>query len=471
MMIMSDNYIDPSSASHPDSVLRLSSAVHRFAIPFINPKDQISFEESFKTCSKSHSNTIAAMQQADNRRREIKAAMASGKVIHTSLSTSLKEYIPVINQILLSCKFQPEVARLDKHLVFSWSSGIEYNKHNKSKEFSDSEALMFEFVLSIATYALSESNIGCDSCVDGDFPKASRQFAKTAGIFQYLGEDVLPNWMANSMQHAEMENETLAETRVGVCVAMTHLYMAMSQQMAVATVLAKPGTPNYALLGKLSSGIAVELEAFVTTFRSKSPVHMSRIDSSFLTLVTFMINIQHSLGLYFLGRSLWLNSEYGVAIAAISEATVAARTRITPTGRGLPEIESTSPLQSLLPELSNYRKHLASLLQSWEKDNMLVYFNKVPPSVPADKALKPIRMKKVEEYCLDIKDPLPFSLSGVGDEQNSSQTKVETRNNGNTAATRGTDPPSYVDAMNSPSFQEQVDAELARELQNKLNSE
>jgi hypothetical protein len=98
-------------------------------------------------------------------------------------------------------------------------------------------------------------------------------------------------------------------------------------------------------------------------------------------------------------------------------------------------------------------------------------FQQVPPSVPADKALKPIRMKKVEEYCLDIKDPLPFSLSRVGDEQNSSQTKVETRNNGNTAATRGTDPPSYVDAMNSPSFQEQVDAELARELQNKLNSE
>ena len=43
----------------------------------------------------------------------------------------------------------------------------------------------------------------------------------------------------------------------------------------------------------------------------------------------------------------------------------------------VPEIESTSPLQSLLPELSNYRKHMASLLQSWEKDNMLVYFNKV----------------------------------------------------------------------------------------------
>ena len=75
-----------------------------FHQPFINPKDQISFEDSFNTCSQSHSNTIAALQQADNRRREIKAAMASGKVIHSSLSTSLEEYIPVVNQILLSCK-------------------------------------------------------------------------------------------------------------------------------------------------------------------------------------------------------------------------------------------------------------------------------------------------------------------------------------------------------------------------------
>ena len=43
----------------------------------------------------------------------------------------------------------------------------------------------------------------------------------------------------------------------------------------------------------------------------------------------------------------------------------------------VPEIESNSPLQSLLPELSDYRRHMLSLLQSWEKDNQLVYFNKV----------------------------------------------------------------------------------------------
>ncbi len=97
---------------------------------------------------------------------------------------------------------------------------------------------MFELVLSISTYALSEANLGCDACMDGDFPAAARDFARTAGIFKYLGDDLLPSWMAKSQQHAKMENEALAETRVGVCVACTSLFTAMAQQMAVGEFLA-----------------------------------------------------------------------------------------------------------------------------------------------------------------------------------------------------------------------------------------
>lgn len=166
---------------------------------------------------------------------------------------------------------------LAERLVFSWCSGIELNKSKKKPNF-DSEALMFELVLCLAANALSESNVGCDACIDGDFPRASRHFASTAGIFHCLGDDLLPNWMANSKQHAEMEKESLAETRVGVCVAFAGLYSAMAQQMAVATVLVKPGVPNYALVGKLCSGVADDLDAFVSTLRSKSPLHMQRME-------------------------------------------------------------------------------------------------------------------------------------------------------------------------------------------------
>ena len=66
---------------------------------------------------------------------------------------------------------------------------------------------------------LGKGSNECDACIEGDFPEASRRFAKTAGVFQYLGDELLPNWMANSKQHAEMQKESLAETRVGVCVS------------------------------------------------------------------------------------------------------------------------------------------------------------------------------------------------------------------------------------------------------------
>jgi hypothetical protein len=120
-------------------------------------------------------------------------------------------------------------------VLVSWISGIECNKTRKVKYF-DSEALMFELVLSLQTYALCESNLGCDYSVSGDFGQALKKFAKATGIFQFLGQDLLPEWMAKSKQHAEMEKESLAETRVGVSVGLADLHMAMSQVSANASL-------------------------------------------------------------------------------------------------------------------------------------------------------------------------------------------------------------------------------------------
>jgi len=386
----------------------LVTAVHRFSTPVINPGDQLSFEKSFKSCATPHENTRILMLLADGRRQTVKKNMA-GVVSHPALSQALKDYIPLINQVLLSCKVQPDVAKLDKSLLFSWCSGIENGKTDKKRNF-DSEALMFELALSLATYGLSESNVGHDACAEKDYPQASRQFARTAGVFKYMGSDLLPDWMANAngKQRAEMENESPAETNAGACVALSSLYMAMAQQMAVATVLAKPGAPNYALLGKLCLGVAEDLDSFVSTLRSKSPIHMQRMDPSCFTTMTFSINVQRAASLYFLARSLWTASEYGLAIAAMYEATAAMRTRSSPTGKGLPEIERIGPLQPLAEEVDDFRAHMSALLESWEKDNGTVYFEQVPASVPKVKELKAIQLKKAEEYALEERDPLPM---------------------------------------------------------------
>jgi hypothetical protein len=85
-------------------------------------------------------------------------------------------------------------------------------------------------------------------------------------------------------------------------------------------------------------------------------------------------------------------------------------------------------------------------------------------------------MKKVEDYILDVKDPLPFSFPGFDDQVapsplRSAEREINTHNDENAAVAKGADPPSYDEAMKVPSFQEQVDSDLARELQSKLNSE
>lgn len=359
---------------------------------------------------------------------------------------------------------------MDIRLIFSWYSGIEYQIKNakKKKHYFDSEALTYELVLAIATYALSESNVGCDACQSGKFPEASRHFTKTASIFRLLGNDIVPNWMANSKQYAEMESDCLAETRVGVCVAFTSLYEAMSQQMAVAVILAKPGTPNYVLVGKLCLGVAEELDTFVSTIRAKSPIQMSRLEPSFLTMITFAINIQRAASLYFLARSLWTESEYGVAISALSEATVAMRTRSSITGRGLPETDPNGPLRLLFMESNKFRQHMTDLLSAWEKDNQLVYFDKVPPSVPANKGLKAIHLKKSDQYILENRDIVP--LGTLPDEislmNNNPVSKMIAADASHFCRDDG--PPSY-DAVISGL--QRSDSELARELQEKWNTE
>lgn len=115
---------------------------------------------------------------------------------------------------------------------------------------------------------------------------------------------------------------------------------------------------------------------------------------------------------------------------------------------GLPEIEEKGPLQALATDLSDLRKNLQSLLLSWEKDNSLVYFDKVPPSVPSSKALKPILLQKIDEFKLEAREPLPFSIPALSPP-----------------------PPSYEDATNNGNQRDRSDSDLARELHEKLNSE
>eukprot|EP00558_Chaetoceros_sp_UNC1202_P007631 CAMPEP_0197234718 /NCGR_PEP_ID=MMETSP1429-20130617/2393_1 /TAXON_ID=49237 /ORGANISM="Chaetoceros sp., Strain UNC1202" /LENGTH=406 /DNA_ID=CAMNT_0042693195 /DNA_START=86 /DNA_END=1306 /DNA_ORIENTATION=- len=398
----------------------------------------IDFIRSFKTVG-SHPSTQTCLKAANSARAQLHKTLTESKrnPPNKSIAAAAENYINPIQQILLACRVQPESARLDQRLVFEWSTGVEA----KERLFK-SEAIMYELVMAIATKAIATAGVGIDECSGGDFASACRNFKSCAGIFDFLASTQLPQWLAKG---GKIDDEALpAEAKVGTCEALSVLYLGIAQQMAIATVLMKKGTPNWSILAKLSLGIAEIFEEFATIMRSKAAVTKSKLDPEFFTLITFQIEVQRSLSLYFHARHYWeTESQYGLAIAMMNKAIQKLNTRDSPTGKGLPEIKPKSSLKAVEKDLVEVRTHMAIVLQSWEKDNSGIYFDKVPLVIPAEKTLdQGTHMMKAELFELDEVEPVALILPGA-------------------------------DCPKSGGNSEQTDsdAELARKLQEQLNAE
>mmetsp|Transcript_10646 Transcript_10646/g.25224 ORF Transcript_10646/g.25224 Transcript_10646/m.25224 type:complete len:427 (-) Transcript_10646:109-1389(-) len=390
--------------SHPDSSIRLASAVHRFRVPKMNPDRRISFTTSFASTGK-HEKTRKVMIKADDNRRKLLDALMSDRISHERVVAEARRYQPYIHQILVSCKFQPEMARLDERLVFEWMSGVEANQG-----YFKSEAIMMDVTMCILCEGLGKAGCATEASMAGEFAAASREYAAAAGIFEFLAEDHLPKWIARGTKtnEADLPVECCTSTARGLSI----LFQANAQQMAIATVLIKPGTPNYSLLAKLCMGVEEQLEEFIALMRKDAFGQMSRIEPDFFTLVNFQITLQKSLSYYFYARSIWDQGDYGLAIAVLSEATVYLRTEEKSSDkRGMPDVSRIPALQALVGDLNDLRSHMGRLLREWEKDNSNVFFETVPRSVPTDKKLqKGIKLNKTEKYHFADVDPVLFSL-------------------------------------------------------------
>ena len=398
---MSNDYLHSDvqgpNLDHPDSAIRLASVVHRFKVPRVI--HEVSFSKAFATTGRSSDSTRKLMRDADDNRKRLADSTTAPKISAERVVADAVRYQPLIHSILLSCKVQPEQARLDERLYFEWKSGIE----EKPESFR-SEAMMYDLVMTCACEALGYAIGATEKSVSGDFAAASRDYACAAGIFDFLAEEHLPKWIAKGSNVDE--SKLPAECHPPLAKALKMLFMANGQQMAIATVLMKDGVPNYGLLAKLCLGVSEQLEEFIGVIRREAFVQMGRMDSNFLTLVTLQVNVHKSLTLYFQGRSLWNQQEYGIAIALLSEATVALRQRDHAASYGIPDVKSIPVLAPLAGDLKDLRNHMALLLRSWEKDNSSVYFTGVPQKVPADKKLQEgIQMKRKTEYKLQEAEP------------------------------------------------------------------
>lgn len=259
---------------HPDSAIRLASAVHRFPLPIIH--DKISFQRSFETVG-SHARTKSVVKIADATRKDLNEALSAKRPHPEQVIDKAEAYLSHIHQILFTCKMQPESARLDERLMFKWASGIEPEPSNKKKDNNtriyESEALMYDMVMVISSMAIARSHAACDASGAGEFSSASREFSKAAGICEYMEKDALPKWISRG---TVPEEGLPSEATIGVCKALRLLFLINAQQMAVSSVLIKPGVPNYGLLAKLCLAISEKYDEFVSIMRKEAFGQMTK---------------------------------------------------------------------------------------------------------------------------------------------------------------------------------------------------
>lgn len=442
---------------YPDSAVRLASAVHRFKVPGIinNPEQNISFAASFRTVG-SNEKTKNAMRKADEERKNLLEGLRAKKVSHKRVVDDAQRYIPLIQQILISCKLQVETARMDKGLVFQWSSGIEIKEENgEIVTMYQSEALMYHLVMTVACEALGRAGLAADQTKKCEFAAASRDYAAAVGIFECLANDQLPRWIAKGSALNVDEELLPLECSQSVASAFCLLFAAYGQQMAIATVLSKPIVPNYSLMAKLCLGVHDQLNHFLDIMlKNLSVSMMDRIDQDFYALLSFQISSQKALSLYFQARAQWDKNSFGIAIALLNEASKGLQTdaalskhitnnnnksKAKKKGRGKKKENNATAVVYFYPsprrvggiadickigndnngfkkihaDLVDFRHHINVLLQSWESDNSTLYFENVPKTVQDEHNLQEgLLMNKSETYNLSDEgvDPLLLLL-------------------------------------------------------------
>jgi len=398
---------------HPESAIRLASITHRPGTPKItkdSPESNISFAKSFRTVS-SHPTTLATICKADENRQSLAAALDSSLVSGERIVETSKRYLPLIHQILLSCKVQPEKARLDVPLEFSWTSGLEtnkYNKHNKGEISYSSNVIMYDLVMTVVSEGLGHAVSATEAAANNngmqDYVKASREYKAAAATFHSLAQHHLPEWTAKCPSNNTSDDTLPVECSIPAAEALAQIYRTNAQQMAIATVLTKPDQPNYGLLAKLSWGVADEMEKCVNRLRAKQSGEIaSRMDAGIFDFVNFQIGFQKSLSMYFQARNQWnTKGEHGIAIALLK--------------RSWQELKAVKQLRTAvgkahIPDIADFQKHIEQLLALYEGENNTIYFSTVPNTAMVLQQFEEgVLMGKMEDYIMETVDPLPLIL-------------------------------------------------------------
>lgn len=309
---ISPNPMASAEAGPPSQLIpatgRLATFAYRFPLPAAR---LVKFSDCFDG-SLGVPNTAALVSSMDRARHDLVHELASGTPSYDNAAAAAKRYVPLIGSTLYSLEQATDPVYLKKPMVFEWCSGI---GDPPRTNWMSNQAVVWDKCMSLACEALSRADSVCGSGVDSlGYASAATQLRTAAGIFEHLRKEELPRWVGETSKV-----ERPPEVVEGICEGLSMYCLAEAQMMAVGKSI-KGGTAPPSLIAKLCLGVVSQLEACVSTLRSKGGTYYSHLGRPFLTHITFQLQLFRALTYKHLADDAWSKDKYGLSIKHMKEA-------------------------------------------------------------------------------------------------------------------------------------------------------
>jgi len=220
----------------------LKAPVFKFVLPVTKP---VNYHKIVRTSDPKSMDDLTKTSAA---REEMATHMEKGEIGSLAVLQAIERYIPYLFGLVIAVEGQAHI-RLNDPLCFTWSSGV-----SSSKKSTPEYTYRFEVVMTLITYGYALVNRAwalVDTFTDGTYDDNSKQAAHflrlAAGVFDYVHIVELPRWV-------NLPAVRPPETFPHLTTALSHMCIAIAQDLTVKKAVAKQGTSK-AVVAKLSGEV------------------------------------------------------------------------------------------------------------------------------------------------------------------------------------------------------------------------
>jgi hypothetical protein len=197
-------------------------------------------------------------------------------------------------------------------MSFSWKGSF-----TTLADFTQIPVLIYDIVMvlhakAILHHALAQQLLQSD--FDGSLTAAGQQLLAAAGIMEYLGATLLPQWLVSTSTAIRP-----LETSEHACSALADIYQAEAQQMAITKALSKDGGTPPGVLVKLCIAYIRSLDQGIDKFLKGPGDSRVSVDSY---LLAFNREFIAALIYFFSGESYRAKEDAGIAVGYYNESKV-----------------------------------------------------------------------------------------------------------------------------------------------------